>query len=56
MQPTVRTGEELATVVAQIRARVAAQRIVPEFTASRIQEWGLYVDEGDDGAPELVRE
>lgn len=56
MQPTVRTGEELATVVAQVRARVAAQRIVPEFTATRIQEWGLYVDAGDDGAPELVRE
>jgi glycosyltransferase A (GT-A) superfamily protein (DUF2064 family) len=56
MQPTVRTGEELGTVVAQIRARVAAQRIVPEFTATRIQEWGLIVDEDDDGAPTLVRE
>jgi hypothetical protein len=56
MQPTVRTGEDLATVVAQVRARVAAQRIVPEFTATRIQEWGLYVDDDGDGAPELVRE
>ena len=56
MQPTVRTGAELAGVVAQIRARVAAQRIVPESTATRVQEWGLFVDEGDDGAPKLVRE
>jgi glycosyltransferase A (GT-A) superfamily protein (DUF2064 family) len=56
MQPTVRTGDELATVVARVRARIAAERVVPEFTAARFEEWGLYVDEGEDGAPELVRE
>lgn len=56
MQPTVRTGDELATVVARIRARVAAERVVPEFTATLVQEWGLYVEEGENGAPALVRE
>lgn len=44
-QPTVRTGEELASVVAEIRARVAADRAVPEFTAALIEEYGLVVDE-----------
>ncbi|MEF8800242.1 MAG: hypothetical protein V5A38_07785 [Halolamina sp.] len=55
MQPTVRTGDELATVVARIRARVAAERVVPEFTAARVEEWGLLVEAGEDGSPELVR-
>lgn len=55
MEPTVRTGDHLATVVARIRARVAAERVVPEFTAARIAEWGLLVEEGEDGSPELVR-
>jgi glycosyltransferase A (GT-A) superfamily protein (DUF2064 family) len=55
MEPTIRTGDELATVVARIRARVAAERVVPEFTAARIEEWGLLVEEGENGAPELVR-
>lgn len=50
-QPTVRTGDELASVVAEIRARVAADRVVPEFTTELIEEYGLLVD--DDG--ELVR-
>jgi len=44
-QPTVRTGEELASVVAEIRARVAAERAVPAFTAALIEEYGLVVDE-----------
>jgi len=55
MQPTVRTGDELATVVARIRARVAAERAVPEFTAARIAEWGLQVEADGDGPLELVR-
>lgn len=50
-QPTVRTGDELASVVAEIRARVAAERVVPTFTTELIEEYGLLVDE--DG--ELVR-
>lgn len=50
-QPTVRTGEELASVVAEIRARVAAERVVPAFTTELIEEYGLLVDE--DG--ELIR-
>jgi len=44
-QPTVRTGDELASVVAEIRARVAAERAVPAFTAALIEEYGLVVDE-----------
>ncbi|MFW5918470.1 MAG: hypothetical protein ACOCR0_03200 [Haloferacaceae archaeon] len=44
-QPTTRTGDELASVVAEIRARVAAGRAVPEFTAALIEEYGLIVDE-----------
>jgi len=44
-QPTVRTGNELASVVAEIRARVAAERAVPAFTAALIEEYGLVVDE-----------
>ncbi|QKY19738.1 hypothetical protein B4589_004835 [Halolamina sp. CBA1230] len=44
-RPTVRTGDELASVVAEIRARVAADRVVPEFTTALIEEYGLVVDE-----------
>ena len=44
-QPTVETGDDLASVVAEIRARVAAGRAVPEFTAALIEEYGLVVDE-----------
>lgn len=50
-QPTVRTGDELASVVAEIRARVAAERVVPTFTTELIEEYGLIVD--DEG--KLVR-
>jgi hypothetical protein len=50
-QPTVRTGDELASAVAEIRARVAAERVVPTFTTELVEEYGLLVDE--DG--ELVR-
>jgi glycosyltransferase A (GT-A) superfamily protein (DUF2064 family) len=44
-QPTVRTGDDLASVVAEIRARVAAERAVPEFTTALIEEYGLIVEE-----------
>mgnify|MGYP006282052351 FL=1 len=44
-QPTVRTGDELASVVAEIRARVAAERVVSEFTTALIEEYGLIVEE-----------
>lgn len=50
-QPTLETGEDLASIVAEIRARIAAERVVPEFTAALIEEYGLLVDE--DG---LVRQ
>lgn len=44
--PTVETGGDLATVVSLIRARVAAERIVPPHTAAWIDEQGLYVEDG----------
>jgi glycosyltransferase A (GT-A) superfamily protein (DUF2064 family) len=44
-QPTIETGDDLASVVAEIRARVAAGRAVPEFTTALIEEYGLVVDE-----------
>ncbi|GAB7093049.1 DUF2064 domain-containing protein [Halolamina litorea] len=50
-QPTVRTGDDLASVVAEVRARVAAGRVVPQFTAALIEEFSLIVD-GEEG---LVR-
>ncbi|MFB6090958.1 MAG: DUF2064 domain-containing protein [Halobellus sp.] len=56
MQPTVRTGADLATVVSMIRARWQAERVVPAHTAEFVVETGLAVIEGDDGGLELVRE
>ena len=41
----VRTGDDLATIVTAIRARRAAERIVPPHTTARIEDWGLRVDE-----------
>lgn len=54
MQPTVSTGEELATLLSVLRARVAAERIVPEFTTTFLFESGLELD-ADGARPELVR-
>lgn len=51
MQPTVSTGDDLATLVSMLRARIRAERIVPEFTTTLVHEWGLTV--GEDG--DLVR-
>lgn len=49
--PVIETGSDLATVVSLIRARLAAQRIVPTYTSEWIEDVGLRV-EGE----ELVRE
>lgn len=46
MLPTVETTEDLATVVSLIRARVAADRIVPVYTATWIDEHDLRVEDG----------
>lgn len=44
--PTIETGSDLATLVSLLRARVAAERIVPPNTATWIDERGLYVEDG----------
>jgi hypothetical protein len=56
MQPTVRTGEDLTTLVSSIRARWQADRVVPAHTAEFVVETGLAVVADDDGEPTLVRE
>ncbi len=57
MQPTARTGADLATLVSAIRARWQAGRVVPEHTATFVVETGLaVVDDGEEGTPTLVRE
>lgn len=48
LQP-VETAADLASVVAEIRARERAGRIHPTATASVIEELGVRVVEGDDG-------
>mgnify|MGYP002760408091 FL=1 len=56
MQPTLRTGADLATLVSAIRARWQAGRVVPEHTATFVVDTGLAVVDGADGTPTLVRE
>ena len=56
MQPTVRTGSDLATLVSAIRARWQAGRVVPEHTARFVVDNGLTVVDDGDGTPTLVRE
>lgn len=54
VQPTITTGDDLASLVSILRARLRAERIVPEFTTSLVDQWGLAVD-GEDRRFELVR-
>ncbi|MCG1003355.1 MULTISPECIES: DUF2064 domain-containing protein [Halobacterium] len=51
----VRTGSDLVSVVAEIRARRAAGRVVPAFTTAYVEDLGLRVEEADDDRV-LVRE
>ncbi|MFA9518293.1 hypothetical protein ACERIT_13945 [Halopenitus sp. H-Gu1] len=53
--PTIRTGSDLLDVVPLLRARFAAERVVPEYTATFVHEHGLATREVD-GDLELVRE
>lgn len=55
LQPTVRTGADLLTLVPTIRARWRASSIVPAYTAEFVVENGLHVVE-EGGEPTLVRE
>ncbi|QHS16456.1 hypothetical protein [Halopenitus persicus] len=55
--PTIETGRDLLDVVPLLRARFAAERIVPEHTAAFVHEHGLAVHEDDaDGELTLIRE
>ncbi|MFB6092850.1 MAG: DUF2064 domain-containing protein [Haloquadratum sp.] len=59
MQPTVRTGADLPTLVSTIRSRWQAERVVPEHTAEFVVETGLTVvdpDESGADGPRVVRE
>lgn len=47
MDSVVETGADLANAVAQIRARLRAERNVPIETATVVDELGLYVEERD---------
>lgn len=51
----IETGADLLSLVPVLNARIAAGRIVPEYTATLLHEWGLRVVE-EDGEPTLVRE
>jgi hypothetical protein len=54
MMPLVETGDDLATAVALIRARVEAGRIVPGHFAEFVADQGLDVVV-DDGEARVVR-
>jgi 2-phospho-L-lactate guanylyltransferase (CobY/MobA/RfbA family) len=54
-QTRVRTGEDLCTLVPEIRARRAANRLVPAHTTARIEELDLRVEDAD-GERVLVRD
>jgi glycosyltransferase A (GT-A) superfamily protein (DUF2064 family) len=51
----VETGDDFASLVPLLNARVTAERVVPEFTTILLREWGLRVEESDDGGAQLVR-
>ncbi|WP_336038079.1 hypothetical protein [Halobacterium yunchengense] len=53
-QTRVRTGDDLATLVALVRARRAADRTVPAYTTAYVEQLGLRVDE-EDGERVVVR-
>lgn len=54
-QTRVRTGDDLCTLVPELRARRAANRLVPAHTMARVEALGLRVEE-EDGDRVLVRE
>ncbi len=53
LSPRIQTNEDLLSFVTLLRARVTAERIVPEYTAEFIYERGIDVVESEAG-PELV--
>lgn len=53
--PTLVTESDLIDAVATLRARFAAERVVPKHVASFVHELGLDVVAGDGGEPTLIR-
>ncbi len=53
MSPCVETGVDLLSLIPLLRARITAERIVPEYTATFVHERGIDVVDGDEG-PELI--
>lgn len=53
--PAAATGDDLLDLVPLLRARTAADRVVPEQTARAVRELGLRIN-GEDGSPTLVRD
>jgi hypothetical protein len=54
-QPTIKHDSDLATVIANIRARWHAERVVPKHTAEFIIDTGLHAT-SEDGLPRIVRD
>lgn len=54
-QTRVRTGDDLASMISALRARRAAERIVPAYTAAYVEDLGLRTVE-EDGELVLVRD
>lgn len=54
-QTRVRTGDDLCTLIPELRARRAANRLVPAHTMARVEAFGLRV-ESKDGETVLVRD
>ncbi len=54
-QVRVRTGDDLVSLVAELRARRAAGRFVPAYTTAYVEDLGLYVV-GEDGERVLARD
>ena len=54
-QPSLETADDLLDVVPLLRARIAAERIVPEHLATFVHEHGLDVV-SEDGEARIVRE
>jgi len=53
LTPRIESREDLLSFVPLLRARITAERIVPEYTAEFVYDQGIDVVDGDDG-PELV--
>ena len=56
LTPRVETGADLLSFVPLLRARVTAERIVPEYTAEFVYEHGIDVVDGADGLELVVEE